>query len=71
MTVTGCKLDHEPVSGRHPKGGIIMSAKVRPSAVSGWAAICKDCDEIRTGTMAQVDLWADVHNDDNHREAGK
>ena len=31
MTVTGCKLDHKPVSGRQPKGGNIMSLKPPPA----------------------------------------
>jgi len=48
-----------------------MSAKVKPAVGPGWLAACEECDDSQHGTMSVVDLWADVHNDDNHSEATK
>lgn len=44
-----------------------MAAKVKP-ADGRWIAVCEECPESNYGTMAQVDLWADVHNSINHPE---
>lgn len=44
-----------------------MTAKVKPSPRGGWIGICTECKETIAGHTSMVDLWADVHNDDNHR----
>lgn len=40
-----------------------MTAKVKPGMWGKWLARCNECREGTCGTMAQVDLWADVHNE--------
>lgn len=50
-----------------------MSAKVKPNPNGGraWVAYCPEHSAHMVGTMAQADLWADVHNDENHPEESK
>jgi hypothetical protein len=45
-----------------------MSARVAVNAWGQWVAYCQPCNETTTGSMASVDLWADVHNNDNHAQ---
>lgn len=45
-----------------------MSAKVEPHPLGGWTGYCDECRVTISGHMKPVDLWADVHNDDYHRE---
>ncbi len=46
-----------------------MTAKVKPGMWGKWLAYCEECSNGCGGTMAQVDLWADVHNETHHEEA--
>lgn len=48
-----------------------MSAKVKNNPSGGWIGHCTECNETIAGPASMVDLWADVHNDDNHREERK
>lgn len=45
-----------------------MSAKVKPNPFGGWIGYCDECNETIAGHTSMVDLWADVHNDDNHKD---
>lgn len=46
-----------------------MSAKVKPGTFGGWVGVCSEHNESIAGTMAGVDLWADVHNEEHHKKA--
>ena len=45
-----------------------MSTTVKPSVWGGWIGHCRECRETIAGNPSRVDLWADVHNQDNHPE---
>jgi hypothetical protein len=47
-----------------------MSAKVDLNSWGQWVGVCKDCKATISGLMSGVDLWADVHNQENHSEVG-
>ena len=47
-----------------------MSAKVKPNPYGGlgWIGYCPEHSSTIAGGMADVDLWADVHNEEHHKE---
>jgi hypothetical protein len=45
-----------------------VSAKVKPNPYGGWIGYCPEHNETIAGSMATVDLWADMHNAQDHQE---
>ena len=44
-----------------------MSAITGRNPWGAWVGHCAGCRETLAGSRNMVELWADVHNDDNHR----
>lgn len=43
-------------------------AYVKPYPHGGWVALCREHEDFLYGSMAEVDMWADIHNDDKHKD---
>lgn len=44
-----------------------MSAEVYRNPWGACVGYCRECNENIAGAPSMVELWADVHNSDNHR----